>query len=380
MSRKTIIAFAVICIVCLLIVALILLRGISPAQQRSGKDAYSELASALLEIESAALACLYANSGPSRAYQAAAVCIKSAEARIKLVHLSPAEEIEDLDQLLEAEQNFTQRLTKELAAGEELSEESAHHLKTYAETLSQISKTLSDGSVNINSQLLIVNNRQPKLLAGMGEISRTDAAAVAAKFTGLSRGAMKYTGEDELTYQFTGGFNGQISAAVTKLGGIMYSLHSAREPIPAGLTHDQAAEKAELLLRENGFYNMKITRHATCGGRVRIDFAYSDGGVTYYTDSIRVEIARDSGGIAEFSSRGFLENHHKRDLPDTKVKKAEAESRINPLLTPQSHKMAVIAGDLYCHEFKCTSESGKAFCVYINAESGVEEDIRHCTV
>ena len=52
---------------------------------------------------------------------------------------------------------------------------------------------------------------------------------------------------------------------------------------------------------------------------------------------------------------------------------------MSPRLTVLSHQMAVIPTEgkyeVYCHEFKCETESGRHYIIYVNAETGEEEKI-----
>ena len=71
-------------------------------------------------------------------------------------------------------------------------------------------------------------------------------------------------------------------------------------------------------------------------------------------------------------------NHKKRDLPENKISVQEAKELINSNLSIDSQTIALIPKDskreVLCYEFK-GSHNGKNFLIYINTETGYEEQI-----
>ena len=87
----------------------------------------------------------------------------------------------------------------------------------------------------------------------------------------------------------------------------------------------------------------------------------------------------DDGGIVGFDARGYLTCHKKRDLPSPILSQKEAEASLSPLLTVRSARLAVIPSDgeleRNCYEFHWTAENGKELLVYVNCDTGKEEQI-----
>ncbi|MCL2401602.1 MAG: germination protein YpeB [Oscillospiraceae bacterium] len=382
MSKRTMVVYGVICVVCLAIVTGLFFRVPARPSVEAEPAHYSELAAILLHAESAARACLYAGSLPSAAFECASVCVKSAEARIALARIEGVDH-HALDTLLNAGFAFTQHLTKTLASGEDLTPESTARLRTYADTLSRICADIASTGAPADKPYPLPTKRNdppdPHLLRGKREVTLGEAAAVAAIFAGLHRNAMQLTREvNGVMPRFVfSDNNGRVTVEVTKQGGFVSGMTAAQTPLPSGASPGQVTGRAASLLRDNGFSHMHMTQYQTYADCVTVTFAYSKDGVTYYPDEICVELTHN-GHVTVFSSRAYITNRHERDLPKVTVTKASAESALSPLLTPESHKMAVITVDseeVCCHEFKCVSESGETFFVYINAQSGQEDRI-----
>ena len=109
-----------------------------------------------------------------------------------------------------------------------------------------------------------------------------------------------------------------------------------------------------------------------------INFAYTQESVTIYPDLIKVSVAMDNGDIVGFESAGYLFSHEERDIPTPKISIEEAKSKINSDLAPTSSGLAIIPTDVktevLTYEFKGKVDN-RDFIVYINAETGKEEDI-----
>ena len=72
-------------------------------------------------------------------------------------------------------------------------------------------------------------------------------------------------------------------------------------------------------------------------------------------------------------------NHTARQFDEPKISEDEARKSVSPLLQVMSSKRAVIPTSYETeqdtYEFHCKSESGQEFLVYIDTETGFEDDI-----
>ena len=72
-------------------------------------------------------------------------------------------------------------------------------------------------------------------------------------------------------------------------------------------------------------------------------------------------------------------NHSVRKLPDVAITEEEARSILSKRLTVQSHGMAIIPteglSETLCHEFMCQGGGDEQVLVYVNVQTGMEEQI-----
>lgn len=144
------------------------------------------------------------------------------------------------------------------------------------------------------------------------------------------------------------------------------------------LTIDDARSKALEFLNSKGFTSMTPTYYIDENNIATINFAYMQGDVTIYPDLIKVSVAMDNGDITGFESAGYLFSHEQRNISTPKITKESALSNINKGLNPEYSGLAIIPTDVktevLVYEFKGKVDN-RDFIVYINAETGKEEDI-----
>lgn len=172
---------------------------------------------------------------------------------------------------------------------------------------------------------------------------------------------------------------GTICCEVTKGGGYVSYFLKSRLVEEEKLSKEQALKSAEKYLDYLGILSMKTTYYDVNRGIMTINYAYSDLGTCVYTDLVKVSVAMDNGEILGYDARGFLVNHTKRSYPTKLFSKLRAQEKISPKLEVKSVQLAVIPTDnleeRLCYEFKCKASSGRNVLVYINAETGKEEQI-----
>ena len=147
----------------------------------------------------------------------------------------------------------------------------------------------------------------------------------------------------------------------------------------AGHQHDENfAKMMEDYLSQKGFKNMKRTYFTKNNGIETINYAYEQNGVIMYPDLIKVKVALDNGEVLGIETTGYLNSHSERSLPEIKVSKDQAIAKINKKLEVLAVDLAVIPTEfkteLMCWEIKGKIDD-REFLVYINVETGKEEDI-----
>ena len=182
------------------------------------------------------------------------------------------------------------------------------------------------------------------------------------------------------SYGFGIAFNDDSTATVSisEKGGHVIYMNKNREVSAEVLSQEEADKKAKEYLEQHGFKNMKETYYLKESGIVTINYAYVQDDVIMYPDLIKVKVALDDGEILGIETSGYLNSHTKRDVKEPKVTVEEAKKSLNKDLTIESEELAVIPTEwkteVLCWEFEGNVE-GLDFIVYVNAETGEEEDI-----
>ena len=182
------------------------------------------------------------------------------------------------------------------------------------------------------------------------------------------------------SYNFGITFNDDSTGAVSisEKGGHVIYMDKNRDVSAEIISQDEANEKAKQYLEEKGFSNMKETYYLKQSGIVTINYAYVQDDVIMYADLIKVKVALDNGDILGIETTGYLNSHKERDIQEPKVTVEEAKESLNDELTIESEELAMIPTEwkteVLCWEFEGNYD-GLDFIVYVNAETGKEEDI-----
>lgn len=169
-----------------------------------------------------------------------------------------------------------------------------------------------------------------------------------------------------------------INVSVSKKGGHIVYMNTNRDVNSEIISQEEADSKGKEYLRAKGFQNMKETYYLKQEGIVTINYAATQDDVVMYPDLIKVKVALDNGEVLGIETSGYLNNHCVRDISKVKISKEDAKNTLNKQLQIDSEGLAVIPTqwqtEILCYEFKGKVED-REFLVYINADSGREEDI-----
>lgn len=182
-------------------------------------------------------------------------------------------------------------------------------------------------------------------------------------------------------YDFSVEFNNineRCSISISKKGGHVVETSFDRSVNEEKISQQEANEIGKKYLDSKGFKNMQETYFVKQGNIVTINYAYSDNGVVVYPDLIKVKIALDNGQILGMEAHGYLNSHTNRNINTPKISLEEAKAKLNQELEILSEGMAIIPTEwkteILCYEFK-GKVNDKEFLVYINVDTGKEEDI-----
>lgn len=172
--------------------------------------------------------------------------------------------------------------------------------------------------------------------------------------------------------------NNPLTISISKIGGHIVNMNYNRNVDAEVISIEEAGNIAKEFLNSREIYNMKETYYLKESGIVTINYAYEQDGVTIYPDLIKVKIALDNGEVLGIETTGYLNNHTQREIPEAKISIEEAKSNLNKNLEITSEGLAIIPTEweteIFCYEFKGKINETD-FLVYINAETGREENI-----
>ena len=300
--------------------------------------------------------------------------------------------------------DFSMALSSKISAGGSISEEesaSMENLEQYAKKLKEgldgIQPDFDAGPVDASFQQAAddftdypsliydgpfsdhIGQQEPKLLAGQSEVPQGNAQNNAASFLGVTQDKLTHTQDSAgglPTYNFD---CGTIRISVTKAGGVVSAMTDGREIGEIRLDADGARTAAQGFLEAKGIQNMKESYYVINDGICTINYAYSQDGVTCYPDLVKVAVALDTGGIVEYNATGYIMNHTDRGELTPKITQEEAQKSVSPRLKVESGSLALIPtpglNEVLCYEFQCTGENEDRVLVYINASTGMEEQI-----
>lgn len=220
------------------------------------------------------------------------------------------------------------------------------------------------------------------------EINEEKAKEIAKAFVGeekiaeLDSNGLIENGDIQV-YDFSikvkdGDENNPLTISISKIGGHIVNMNYNRECAAEAISMEQANQKGKEFLESREIENMKETYYLKEEGIVTINYAYEQDGVVVYPDLIKLKIALDNGEVLGIENSGYLNNHTVRNIPELKISKEQAKANLNKNLEITSENLAIIPTEwkteILCYEFKGKIDDTD-FLVYINAETGREENI-----
>ncbi|MCM1054833.1 MAG: germination protein YpeB [Bacteroides sp.] len=388
--------------------------------QNTYMRAVEDLSLSLENIKTTLNKGLYTNSPAMMNRLSGKLWSEAANAKAALSQLPMDElKLEQTYKFLSQVGNYSQSLSKKFGQGETLTDEEKNNLRTlygYADDLSgkmwQVEQRIEDGDLTLydlsgaangsgvqnvtegftdfeegfsNYPTLIYDGpfsdhileRSPLMLKGQSEVTQEQAM----------RKAYSASGEDELSV--TGEEGGKMpsyvfenentTVSVTKQGGFFSYMLKYRPVENPQLGASDALKRAKKYLDMLGISEVEETYYEINNGVCIYNFAGEQNDVILYTDLIKVGVALDNGEIMSFDARGYITNHTSRKLGEPALTEEEAESRLSKGLTVFEKNLCVIPSDglneRYCYEFYCADSEGRQLLVYINADTGEEEQI-----
>ena len=222
-------------------------------------------------------------------------------------------------------------------------------------------------------------NRTSLLISQSPQISADEAKKKAADILGVSAKTLIAEGDARGALPVYRYYADDMHVAVTKNGGYLAYILSDRAGAEQTLTTEDAVNAAALFLEKAGYEGMTSSYAFTENGVCTVSFVYETGGYRCYPDMIKVSVSVTDGKVVGMDARDYLMNHVPRTPPEANVTQAEAMAALSPALQVKSVKRAVIptAGgqEKYAYEFLCSDANGQDVLVYVDVETGAEDDI-----
>ena len=195
----------------------------------------------------------------------------------------------------------------------------------------------------------------------------------------ISNGELK---EAEIpVYDFTVEMNDsdvKANVSISKQGGKVIMMTYPKQISESKISREEANEIGKEYLKEIGFDNMKETYHQIDNNTITVNYAYNQDGVVIYPDLIKVKMSLLDGEVLGIETTGYINCHTQRNIANPSITIEEAKESLNDKLNIESESMAIIPTEwkteILCYEFKGKVNETE-FLVYINAETGEEEQI-----
>ena len=339
-----------------------------------------------------------------------------------------SQELENTEKFLNQVSDYSFSLSRKTIKGEDLSEDELKNLENLhnysvevANALNQLSEELNSGAVTwkdlihngkeefatqVSSNLDVftsiednfheysgliydgafsehITSMEKKGLTG-DDIDEEKAAEIAKEFIGQEIKEFNNLGFVENAnipvYSFTAKTekNDEINITISKTGGKVVFMNSNREVNEEKIKYEEANKIGLDYLDSKGFNDMKETYYLNEGGVLTVNYAYLQGKTVVYPDLIKVKIALDNGEVLGIETTGYLNNHTERDVSKLKITMNQAKDKLNKDINIEAEGTAIIPTEwkteILCYEFKGKIKDTE-FLVYINAETGIEEDI-----
>lgn len=220
--------------------------------------------------------------------------------------------------------------------------------------------------------------RTPLYNKEMQFVSRAEAKKRAAHFLGEDIASLADCEDEESVLPSYCFKIGEKDIAVTKKGGLISYMLNNRRIREKSLTEEQALACIEEYKKQLGL-PLVTTYYEINDGTLTASLAGVQDDVVLYTDLVKLTVALDNGEIISLDTHGYIINSHARDNLAPKVSEKNAKRTLSPYLTAEGSRLALIPtggqGEALCHEFKCKTPDGETVLVYLNAQTGAEEQI-----
>ena len=144
---------------------------------------------------------------------------------------------------------------------------------------------------------------------------------------------------------------------VSKKGGHVIQFNGNRDVKDISINEADAVNSAKQFLSKRNLNNMKETYYLKENNVLTVNLAYTQDNVVIYPDLIKVKVALDNGEVLGMEATNYYNSHKdKREIAKAKITKEDALKSVNSKLEIRSVDMAIIPTEWgtenYCYEIK----------------------------
>lgn len=222
-----------------------------------------------------------------------------------------------------------------------------------------------------------IEQGEAKYIKGLEEITKDKGLEIAK--TVCSDADLEYSSDENgnipcYLYQ-----SENCTVAITKLGGKPLYMLSSEYVGETSYKYEDALKNALSYLKKIGFTELKESYYFIDDGICTINFSAVQNDIVLYPDLIKVSVSLENGKILSFDATGYISNHTERKIPENKISLVNARENVNDELIIIDSRVCVIPTEWkteqYCYEFHCKTQNGQELLVYIDSESGQEDNI-----
>ncbi len=216
------------------------------------------------------------------------------------------------------------------------------------------------------------------LLNNKSEVSEDEAKRICADTLGMTSVRPLGLVSGKVTAYAFEGENGDSDAyaLITQKGGYVYvySSYSARAG-EAKITENEAKKIASAFVRKLGYTRMEPVWYNSMDGEAYVNLAPVVGGITYYTDLIKVKVSLFSGDVTAAECTGYVESYTKRSYSKG-ITKEEAAKKADgiEIISVSEAVIPYGKGEKYCYEIY-GSKYGLDYYIYVDAVTGKQAEI-----
>jgi len=210
------------------------------------------------------------------------------------------------------------------------------------------------------------------------------ARAEAAAFAGLRESIFTHVdtqAEGLSVYQFFARVDGgDFLVEVCQVSGRVVRAENTRQVRRPSLSAEEGLEKARDFLARNGYGAMTLRHWWQEDHQVAANFVPVRDGVLFYPAEVQIRVGLDNGRVTGFLAEAYQADDWGEVPLEPAVTKEEALAAVPGTLTVEGYDMVVIASAgeqlILYYAFQSRAADGQAYLVYVNAETGRQQNIR----